>query len=104
MATDISTLALVNDWVAHHTRLQELTTALERLRADVETCTIRVGDDAKELRKLVGSNVFQRLFNVGDGRVVLVSHAKGVELVTLEDAAPTPTTPSTRVTDHGQTK
>lgn len=77
---------LARQWAAAQTQVIDLEAKLAAVRAELETARSIVEDRSKDLRALLGANVPQRFFDVGEGRIVRVSLASGVELVSLEKA------------------
>lgn len=71
-------------------RYEEARLALDRERSELQVQIDRnrtyLEECSKTLRATIGANIPQRLFDVGEGKIVMVSAARGVELVTLEKA------------------
>lgn len=77
---------LARQWAMAQEEVVSFEARLADIRAELEKARNLMEDRSKDLRALLGANVPQRFFDVGEGRIVRVSLASGVELVSLEKA------------------
>lgn len=82
----MTNLARAQEWTRLELTRVELTRRQEELRGALGQCQNDLEKLVKELRATLDATVPQRLFDVGDGRVVMVTSVRGVELVTVERA------------------
>jgi hypothetical protein len=79
-------LTLAKQWASHTIELAKLQQQFDALKRQMDAHRSSQEDRTKELRALIGPNVPHRFFNIGEGKVVMVSVARGVELVEVEQA------------------
>jgi len=84
--TAVTSPELARQWAELEAERISLSMQQDALRADLGVVLQKQEVTTKELRTSIGPNIPQRLFDIGEGRVVMVSAARGVELVAMEKA------------------
>jgi hypothetical protein len=84
--TAVTSIELAKQWATAEDERTRLQTALEKAKLDLDNVRIRQEGMVKDLRAGVGANVPQKFYDLGDGRVVMVSIDRGVQLVVMERA------------------
>lgn len=77
---------LARQWADFELIRLKLSKELAELQHEIDGNQRALEERSKALRATIGANIPQRLFDVGGGKIVMVSAARGVELVTLEKA------------------
>jgi len=84
--TTITPIEYARSWAETDQQRDVLQTTLEKMKLELDNVKIRQETMSKQLRALIGPNTPQRLFDIGAGKIVLVSVERGVQLVQGEKA------------------
>ena len=84
--TAVTPIELAKQWATHQGKITILEAEAARGKLDLDNARIRREECDKDLRVGLGPNVPQRLFDIGEGQIVMVSVTRGVELVEVEKA------------------
>ncbi len=83
---EISMQQTAEQWALMSADIERAEDALRRARNDVDRLRAQLSTLSEVLAKRVGPNVSLRVFNVGDGRVVIVEHEKAIRLAEFTTA------------------
>jgi hypothetical protein len=84
--TAVTPIELAKQWATHQSAILVLEAKAAEIKHDLDNARIRREDCERELRGGLGPQVPQRLFDIGEGQIVMVSVTRGVELVEVEKA------------------
>jgi len=79
-------IELAKQWAIHNGKIAVLEGEAARVKQDLDDARIQREACERELRAGLGPMLPQRLFDIGEGQIVMASVTRGVELVELEKA------------------